>query len=107
MSKAEKKIQTAFEAGKAYILANRHEKAVETIVRQPLPRKRYGRRINGVKRVIRGGLATYSKAEKFELLHFAAGMKVRETRARFEDALSKLNKEEAAVLASQLETVRV
>lgn len=103
--KADKKIEAAFEAGKAYILANRHERNVGKVASQPLPRKHYGKRRNGVKRVIRGGL--YSKAEKFELLHFATTMKVRETRARFEDALSKLNKEEAGVLAQRLEAVKV
>jgi len=105
MSKAEKKIQEAFEAGKAFLLASRHEKTIGVVAHQPLPRKRYGKRVNDVKRVIRGGL--YSKAEKFELLHFAAGMRAKAARTKFEDALSKLNKEEAAVLASQLETVRV
>ena len=93
MNKAEKKIQLAFEAGKSYILANRHEKMIGKIASQPLPKKRYGKRM--------------SKAEKFEMLYFATTLRVRESRARFEDALSKLNKEEAAVLASQLETVRV
>lgn len=90
---AQKKIQSAFEAGKAYILANRHEHAIGIIASQPLPKKRYGKRM--------------SKAEKFEMLHFAHGLKVRETRARFEDALGKLNKEEAAVLATQLQEARI
>jgi len=93
MSKAEKKIEAAFEAGKAYIAANRHEKVIGIISSQPLPKKRYGKRM--------------SKAEKFEMLYFATTLRVRETRARFEDALSKLNKEEAGVLAQRLETVKV
>jgi hypothetical protein len=48
-----------------------------------------------------------SKAEKFEMLYFATTLRVRETRARFEDALSKLNKEEAGVLAQRLESIKV
>lgn len=106
MSKAEKKIEAAFEAGKAYIAANRHERVIGMIANQPLPRKHYGKRRNGVKRVIRGG-KLFSKAEKFEMLHFSTQMSVRGTRARFEDALSKLNKEEAGVLAQRLEGVKV
>lgn len=105
MSKAEKKIESAFEAGKAFLLATRHEKMIGRIAAQPLPRKRYGKRINGVKRVIRGGL--YSKAEKYELLHFSADINAKAARTRFEDALSKLNKEEAGVLATRLQEVKV
>lgn len=88
-----KKIESAFEAGKSYILANRHQRAMDHIASQPLPKKRYGKRM--------------SKAEKHELLAFAAGMKVRDTRNKFEDALSKLNKEEAAELAIKLQEVRI
>lgn len=106
MNKAEKKIEAAFEAGKAYILANRHEKSVGMIANQPLPRKHYGKRRNGVKRVIRGG-KLFSKAEKFEMLHLSTQMNVRATRTRFEEALSKLNKDEAGVLAHRLEMVKV
>lgn len=90
---AQKKIQTAFEAGKAYILANRHEHNIGIIAQSALPKKRYGKRM--------------SKAEKFELLYFATTMRVRETRTRFEDALSKLNKEDAAVLATKLQEARI
>lgn len=90
---SQKKITQAFEAGKSYILANRHEHAIGIIASQPLPKKRYGKRM--------------SKAEKFELLYFATQMRVRETRARFEDALSKLNKEDAAVLATKLQEARI
>lgn len=90
---AQKKIQSAFEAGKAYILANRHEHNIGIIASQPLPKKRFGKRM--------------SKAEKFELLHFATQMRVRETRTRFEEALSKLNKEDAAVLATKLQEARI
>lgn len=93
MNKAEKKIEAAFQAGKSYILANRHEKVIGIISSQPLPKKRYGKRM--------------SKAEKFEMLYFATTLRVRETRARFEDALSKLNKEEAGVLAQRLEAIKV
>ena len=91
--KVEKKLQSAFEAGKAYILANRHEHAIGIIAQSPLPKKRYGKRM--------------SKAEKFELLYFATTMRVRETRTRFEEALSKLNKEDAAVLATKLQEARI
>lgn len=93
MSKTDKKIEAAFEAGKAYILANRHEHTVGIIARSPLPKKRYGKRM--------------SKAEKFEMLYFATTLRVRETRARFEDALSKLDKEAAAVLATKLQEARI
>lgn len=92
MNKAEKKIKAAFEAGVAYIRANRNEFAIGKIAHSPLPKKRFGKRM--------------SKAEKFELLHLAARMNVKDTRNKFEDALAKLNKEEAAVLAEQLQTVK-
>lgn len=105
MGKAEKKIDAAFEAGKAFLLATRREKMIGRVAAQPLPRKRYGKRVNGVKRVIRGGL--YSKAEKFELLHLSADINARGARTRFEDALSKLNKEEAGILAQRLEAIKV
>lgn len=107
MNKAEKKIEAAFEAGKAFLLATRREKAIGRVASQPLPRKRYGKRVNGVKRIIRGGLGSYSKAEKFELLHLSADINAKAARTRFEDALSKLNKEEAGVLAQRLEAVKV
>lgn len=105
MNKAEKKIQAAFEAGKAFLLATRHERVIGRIASQPLPKKHYGKRRNGVKRIIRRGL--YSKAEKYELLHFSADINAKAARTRFEDALSKLNKEEAGVLATRLQEVKV
>lgn len=89
MSKSEKKIEKAYEAGVAYIRANRNEHALGIINNSPLPKKKFGKRM--------------SKAEKFELLHFAAVMGVRDKRATFEGALGKLNKEEAAILAEKLQ----
>lgn len=93
MNRAEKKIKAAYEAGVAYIRANRNEYALGKIAHSPLPKKRFGKRM--------------SKAEKFELLHFAAQMNVKDTRNKFEEALAKLNKEQAAVLADQLKEAKV
>lgn len=88
-----KKVEKALEAGKAYILANRHQTVMQKIANSPLPKKRYGKRM--------------SKAEAFELRAFAANMHVQDTRNKFEDALSKLNKDEAHELTHALQEAKV